>query len=875
MYVFCYSAIASKLRLILSYLAIPVKVLYTFDEQSAVNCLARWPHVVNVQTVELEDTSCIGVVELKTCLQAVVSARYVPARASHSRLASDLPADGFIYGSPELVAKLGHDYTVYAFDYSEMDTPLVGQGMLSWTLASASSSTQQARTFITGRVCQNALGLFMNGANETLEVKLRLKPVPTCQQSDFISSMDKYKEISKIMPPGFDATAWTAFLQDNPGLFDATGKLKATASNSVGTPRMDAGMEALGQLLHQGSLPDNLSQESNCLPPQSNHEVNDHAPFCSRVSSRGASPMPRAVSTSRITGLSQDRPSRPGSQETAIAANPGYETNSCLDTGGPPENDERLVGQDDGPAKKRARIMPADWSGRSSLVTNSEPLRVTASTAASIRVYRPIARRTVSAGCGPLEEPPRAPTPRPESAGGFHGRIRRTVGSGLAREAFQDQNVAPDSLPSLLTHDPNRGRSATAERGQANIDVFSPLSVGSSPPVLEGVRTAPSSPGLPTLPQQVDSGFMSGALEQSFDDDEMRPIDKEDLEIAAQYQKRGNPPASELSINEVTPGPPELLPRRILPRPVQRRGAVHADSTASEPAEMPEPSQKRTAPKPKKAAAPKKPPRKPRSSSVAKPKALAVTVTSDAPPRSTTPTQSKPLPRLEPYPASDPIRPAQNDRSQSGPGEPSTASISVTQEHTVGTGVMQSVNERPGLPRSGSGAKRKKAIQNRLTTAIQSGEMPPFCENCGAIETPTWRKSWGKRITGSPEDVVLSDEEGGVLAISEVKKDDTGKITSYCVVKKTLLDSDVGFKEVQFCNRECFCCALAPCTDFLQLAGSGSTSSNPCDHEKGGALTLRMQMRKQRNHRKRRNRRESQQPHRLRTLVLKATVRLM
>jgi hypothetical protein len=61
--------------------------------------------------------------------------------------------------SPELVAKLGHDYTVYAYDFSEYETPLVGQGMLSWILASASSTpnapADESQTMVTGRVCQN------------------------------------------------------------------------------------------------------------------------------------------------------------------------------------------------------------------------------------------------------------------------------------------------------------------------------------------------------------------------------------------------------------------------------------------------------------------------------------------------------------------------------------------------------------------------------------------------------------------------------------------------------------------------------------------------------------------------------------------------
>lgn len=52
-----------------------VKVLYTFDDENKQNCLARWPHVLDVQTAFLDEGTQIGVIELKTCIQAIVSAR--------------------------------------------------------------------------------------------------------------------------------------------------------------------------------------------------------------------------------------------------------------------------------------------------------------------------------------------------------------------------------------------------------------------------------------------------------------------------------------------------------------------------------------------------------------------------------------------------------------------------------------------------------------------------------------------------------------------------------------------------------------------------------------------------------------------------------
>lgn len=54
-----------------------VKVLYTFDTEYKTNCLARWPNVLEIQTAYLDESTPIGVIELRTCIQAIVSARLV------------------------------------------------------------------------------------------------------------------------------------------------------------------------------------------------------------------------------------------------------------------------------------------------------------------------------------------------------------------------------------------------------------------------------------------------------------------------------------------------------------------------------------------------------------------------------------------------------------------------------------------------------------------------------------------------------------------------------------------------------------------------------------------------------------------------------
>jgi hypothetical protein len=52
-----------------------VKVLYTFDDQNKSNCLARLPNALDVPVVSLDENTQVGIIELKTCIQAIVGAR--------------------------------------------------------------------------------------------------------------------------------------------------------------------------------------------------------------------------------------------------------------------------------------------------------------------------------------------------------------------------------------------------------------------------------------------------------------------------------------------------------------------------------------------------------------------------------------------------------------------------------------------------------------------------------------------------------------------------------------------------------------------------------------------------------------------------------
>lgn len=72
-------------------------------------------------------------------------------------------------------------------------------------------------------------------------------------------------------------------------------------------------------------------------------------------------------------------------------------------------------------------------------------------------------------------------------------------------------------------------------------------------------------------------------------------------------------------------------------------------------------------------------------------------------------------------------------------------------------------------PRSGSHAKRKKYIKDKLEKAVATGDMPDHCHNCGEIETPTWRRPYTRIEYGTPEGIVISPT--GIVAYEVIETD--------------------------------------------------------------------------------------------------------
>jgi hypothetical protein len=147
-------------------------------------------------------------------------------------------------------------------------------------------------------------------------------------------------------------------------------------------------------------------------------------------------------------------------------------------------------------------------------------------------------------------------------------------------------------------------------------------------------------------------------------------------------------------------------------------------------------------------------------------------------------------------PASDPVLPPSgyihHANAWSGP---------MSDMPSVETPSAQPVEER-GKGRSGAGARRVRQVQARLEHCIREGQVPPYCHNCGAIETPTWRRAWSKHFEGSEQDANDYLKDPMYLFWTATDRVDGETITKFRLYKKTLVDADKDFDQILLCNRK-------------------------------------------------------------------------
>ncbi|KAI5303072.1 hypothetical protein KEM55_000730, partial [Ascosphaera atra] len=289
--------------------------------------------------------------------------------------------------------------------------------MLSWILAAASTTpdapAHQSKTIVTGKVCKN-VGPFSRGAQETLEVRLKLVPVPTSLQNEYNSNMQKYRENQNALCTGQDIERWASFVQnDQLSIPQSLPPVKSASS-----PIDRSGIEHFQTLLTECATPRDLGSMS-----QVSETFRAGSPALSISNTRGRAASPAVTRPSSRQQLHQQQQQQPPKTRrdrscSNSRSNPPHAippkpfTGRRGSTSGYDSSDEAP----EAPAPKRAKLMRPE---RPNMNIEKQPssLLKAASNAASVRIHRP---RPVKPGMdGQVitttgDEQVRPPTPVPK-----------------------------------------------------------------------------------------------------------------------------------------------------------------------------------------------------------------------------------------------------------------------------------------------------------------------------------------------------------------------------------------------------------------------------------------------------------------------------
>lgn len=657
--------------------------------------------------------------------------------------------------------------------------------MLSWVLASASPTpntpAHQLKTIVTGIVRKNVMGLFSKGVQETLEVKLRLVPVPTVLQSEYLESMHKYRELSNIIPGDFDAQAWSTFIQQNPAIFVA--QKSSQSAERIPSPIDQSGIERFHQLLSEGTTPREFPVNRGDSPSTSPY------PPPSRTSTPGGvrpsvqqtqHPTSSQLQATVIRGTEVSN--RPSSRASTHEIDYARQTSTSGRRGSLQSEYISSEESSDQQPRKRAKLFRSDWPGKNELNIERQPgsLRVAASTAASVRIHRPtpVNPSIVATIQGSHEDPIRPPTPISRSRPDVPRRSR-PIPSLLRERSGQSTAYRSPYAPTedRMSTDTNSITSPPEENHYQGI-FEQHFNMPSSPPVMNSANLPnPSSPVLPpNLPIDLDSGFMSTSLEELIDDEGcMRTNIDDDTGTPFDDCRRTNSNATARddripdSYSANSPPNSAVIPVR------SHENFIGSDSVFEQSL---------------KEAPPSLPPQR---TSGSRPSSRASIRPTPKPLAPAPMSQSEVEQLMNSIPASDPIQvpPARLQHSQSWAGP-------MSDFPTIDTPGPQPMEDGKG--RSGAGARRVRQVQARLDQCIRDGRVPPYCENCGAIETPTWRRAWSKELQGSEQDAQEFAKDPLMLFWHVAEKNEEGRVIKFKLFKKTLADTDNDFVQILLCN---------------------------------------------------------------------------
>ena len=688
--------------------AVKLKIHYTFDTEHKNNHLCRPPQSFHVLTAEFNGP--IGVIDLKSCLGPITGA------------------------SPELTNFAEVDYTVYSYDVSEEDSPLTGHGLLSKLLSSEQDQSNENEIMITGKITQSNMAKFKKNAEPFLEIKLKLTPLSASFQRQRSGSVSSNHE---------SISHWQATNSQPQSIIDRP-QSPADMSRldnvqrmvTEGVPRADSFSNGYGQW-HPASRPSSRpgtptqTQPYASMPPGSTHSVQypmyiNHPPTHERR----------------------------GSESGYWTADEAFE---------------------DGPARKRAKTTKVQRATKDNFNIGHQPnsLRTAAMGASSLRMYQPTPMNPGAAlqrGIS-TEEPVRPPTPVPQP------RARKLNKRTQSRQ--NNMEIAEPSSP--LQHAPTQNvppfsNASTPEdvreRPRPRSATNTPIEMPSSPPVMMHHQTSPGLPSPPAVRQSQpkinnqDSGYFSthtdivhSTIEESKEPD-----------IFADFQINQNYGEIDFSnfVNESFDLDMNLQSPMDTSQPTHDHYTPVFDDESSYEGPTPQADAPQTKPLPVAPTTQAQTIPVPMLMQTAAPGGTASTEPKqhDEFQRPKLPAQvvvkqfngvnknGRPNPTLLPrarMPASSNSQPPPFQRAQSTlpsvpASDPGTRSYKRSKTWTADMSdvpMSESLNTEEGKARA---RKRigKEQTKARLESAIATGGMPPFCHNCGVIETPAWRRGFTK-----------------------------------------------------------------------------------------------------------------------------------
>ncbi|RKF73611.1 putative gata transcription factor protein [Golovinomyces cichoracearum] len=765
-----------------------LKILYTFDGQNKTNHLARWPDVLPIRKISIDQTTTVGVVLLQTCLRAIIEA------------------------SPELITGTNQDYTIYTHDFSESDYPLFGQGLLSRALSTFSPSSDStpanpSKQLITGRVYHDAYGIFSSDVKETLEVRMKLVPVPTLD-------VESIKSICKCRQ-NFCAASYTSNVSewDSLNQADLVARRKNCFSNNLTKcHKVGANQVTWDQPNTSRRLQKHLPFLFNCgITENSGNESTEDSDVMRR------SPKNYKSSSKMSAKRVRDQKARMSTVEEIISSN------------------EEIIDKSEAvESKKRFKKNKAQRNS-STTFERSPSLGVPAITSGSLRLLRP---STLDSSPNKICQTESSQSPKLASQIKEQKNVitKPKLKLRLRRNSLTTQESSLHlEKKSNQPNYPTQSIEVFPERNCTSSDTETPPGMTSSPPVMKphtprirSITPCPSSPSLPQLPLS-DSGYIIGnpnknAGEINVVAPEMKGSENEAQKNIKNLKRRYSAFAKssikhlpmDFIIEEECPGPMDQLPTKM---PVSHQHARARCAVSRNKSTMSDDTRMNTSLRQISRTPPfisnsqnqsinSNPPDPPdpgekvisgRSESMIAPLPILIRET----PKMTNTTSKDSFPRSK-IPASDPILPhsrlqySQNKSKLLDSVEVPIFKIPIPAQSKS----LQPLNAGPASLVISQSFSKKEMIKQKLENAVANGEMPPFCCNCGAIETPTWRKAWSKEMKGQPGYFEYSDEPGRVTAIIILSRDSEGNPTSYNLIKKYLGkdESQDDYNEYLLCN---------------------------------------------------------------------------